>query len=397
MPPPFRLPFAALTCLLLLATPPLSLQAGQLPKLSDFSPAEISSRERARGKDLTVEAFGERFVIELHPNDALSIGLASAARDNALAGGRNAFYKGRIAARPASWARINRIGNAVRGMFSDGEHLYLIDQAEHFILPGERVLAPESTIVFRISDLVVDLLFDHGGVHLHAPDAPAADESSALAMPATAKRREGTTSAADLLPVTIVTDTEFTDAHGSDTQAIVLGRMNFVDGLYASQVGTGITLWHHEILTDNGSLISTDSGDLLDEFKQFLSSGDGSDIPFEGQAHLMTGRNIDDAAGYAYINVTCDTTYGIGVNQDLWSDTISALVVAHELGHNFGAGHDDDTNWCPEGTPAGIMNSMINPDNQNFSQCSLEAMTPNLETAPCLQLNPGFLFQDRFE
>ncbi len=386
--------YIALALLVLLASSVGATEANRLSQLKQFSPAVLSLNERVAEAEFSVEAFGERFLVELTLNEALWSRLTPARQAEAIGGGRNAFYQGKIVGVPSSWARINRIGNAVSGMFSDGEQLYLIDQAGAFILPQGSEVSPESTIVFRLSDLVADWQFDDGGLHHHDQSE---FQASAHAPISDASRLNDRQAATYMVPVTIVTDTQFTATHGGNTTAVVLARMNMVDGFYSSQVGTGILLWHHEILSNNGPLVSTSAGAMLSEFRDFMSTGPGSGIPFEGQAHLMTGRSISDAAGIAFVNVTCNTNAGVGVNQNLSGNTISALVVAHELGHNFSAGHDDDLDDCPAGTPAGIMNSLISSNNQTFSQCSLDAIIPKLENAACLQLSPGIIFQDRFQ
>ncbi|QOC21330.1 hypothetical protein IC757_09710 [Wenzhouxiangella sp. AB-CW3] len=384
-----------LLLLFLFVAGPLWSQANEDTELKAFSLADTSMHERAADARLTLQAFDKRFVLELVPNESLWSPQEAARRDQVLRDGRNAFYRGRLADNPRSWARINRIGDTLTGMFSDGTDLYMIDRARGFLLPDERRIEPDRTIAFRLKDLSAGWRIDDGGIEHHHEPA----ETDELADPPGHRpstrgspNRSGADFAAYMVPVTIVTDVEFGDEYGADTGAVVAGRMNFIDGIYESQVGTGIMLWHHETLEDNGSL----TGTSLREFQEFMSSDDGSNIPFEGQAHLVTGRAITNAAGMAYVGVTCSTDWGVGVNEGLWSDTISALILAHELGHNFGARHDDSSH-CPSGTEAGIMNSMINVSNQTFSQCSLDAMQPRLENATCLQRNPGLLFQDRFQ
>ena len=384
--------YRTLLLLALFAAAPLWGQHRESAELKDFAAAEIAFNERTADVEVTIEAFEQRFVFDLVPNEALWARLPDARRDRALDDGRNAFYRGGLTTNPGSWARINRVQGVVTGMFSDGEHLYLVDKAEGFKLPAGRTVEADATIVFRLSDLEARWRFDAGGAD-HHHDGGHDSELSTEWFPERLATQPSVRSADYLVPVTIVSDVEFTNEHGNDTEAVVLGRMNLIDGFYSGQVGTGILLWHHEVLDDNGSLTSPSVGD----FREFMDSGDGSGIPFEGQAHLFTGRDIEGAAGQAFLDVTCNTFSGVGVNEDLSNDTISALIVTHELGHNFGARHDDDTDSCPEGTPEGIMASTIGPNNNEFSQCSLDAMVPNLTSASCLQPSPGFVFQDRFQ
>ena len=72
--------------------------------------------------------------------------------------------------------------------------------------------------------------------------------------------------------------------------------------------------------------------------------------------HLMTRRTNTGTGGIAYLDVVCSPTYGVGFSANMDAGTAYNLptyawnlqVVAHELGHNFGANH---TPWC--GWPGG--------------------------------------------
>jgi len=72
--------------------------------------------------------------------------------------------------------------------------------------------------------------------------------------------------------------------------------------------------------------------------------------------HLMTRRTNTGTGGIAYLDVTCNPNFGVGFSANMDAGTAYNLptyawnlqVVAHELGHNFGANH---THWC--GWPGG--------------------------------------------
>ena len=64
--------------------------------------------------------------------------------------------------------------------------------------------------------------------------------------------------------------------------------------------------------------------------------------------------------------------------------TTSALVAAHELGHNFGADHDGEHGSPCASTPAGyLMEPTIN-GSSTFSACSLNSMEPVIASAACI-------------
>jgi len=347
---------------------------------------------------IQVYAFRRVFSLELAPNTNLLSSLKP--RQRGRVGGDDLFLKGALAGMPGSWARLNRINGSLSGGFFDGEELYLIDSAAGLLPPWHDAVEADATIVYRLRDLDLPIHVDAGGVDFAGNRAGAAAFAGygefVDHLREVAKMED---SAMFAMPLTVVSDVQFSNRHGSQTASVVAGRINLVDGIYSNQVGVGIALWHHEILRSNGSLTSSGARTLLDQFQTFMKSGAGSDIPFQGLAHLFTGRDLNGGTvGIAFLGTLCSSFGGYGVNQNLNSDTTSALVVAHELGHNFGAGHDNDTDSCPAGTFRGIMNSSID-GTEEFSQCSLDAMSDEVATAGCLIDNPGTepIFADGFE
>lgn len=97
-----------------------------------------------------------------------------------------------------------------------------------------------------------------------------------------------------------------------------------------------------------------DASDLLSEFR---SAWIGGGWPVSADlAHFISGANL--GGGIAYVNVLCNQSYGFGVSGNIngnlnwgtWDGTPSSftwdfVVVAHELGHNFGTGHTHS--YCP--------------------------------------------------
>jgi len=97
-----------------------------------------------------------------------------------------------------------------------------------------------------------------------------------------------------------------------------------------------------------------DASALLDEFR---TAWNASGWPASADlAHFISGANL--GGGVAYLNVLCNQSFGYGVSGNIdgtinwgaWtgqpgSFTWDFVVVAHELGHNFGANHTHS--YCP--------------------------------------------------
>lgn len=347
--------------------------------------------------ELSIAGFGARWTLLLEPNQTL-LGRLDAPARSAVYGRDNLFLAGRVADTAGSWARLSRVDGAWSGAFYDGDELYLVDRAAGLRLPAARSAAPNELLLYRFSDLDLAPILLHQPISFTAgrPSRTTADYRDFLSHLRELTALEDTVPF--LMPVTVVTDTQFNNRFGANTAARVASRINFIDGLYASQLGTGIQLFHHEPLAGNGPLTATDASDLLNQFRSFMSSGNGSDIPFQGLAHLFTARSRDGGiAGIAYLGVLCNTGFGYAVDWNLNNETTNGLVFAHEVGHNFNAPHDGE-GACQDETFRGIMNPSIN-GSQQFSNCSLARMSNSVAGASCLVANPlvDDLFADGFE
>ncbi len=361
-----------------------------------FLAPDFNDRIGSRGEvTFDLAGFNRRWTLNLDDNRTLVSSLNAKER-RAVRGDDNRFLSGSVVGIANSWVRLSRVDGRWSGGFFDGEELYLIDRPLGLRILSGHQPEPEQMLLYRFSDL------DPGPLFLHRPlEVSGQQQRSADFMEFISHLRELTVlqgGAPLLMPITVVTDTQFNSAFGFNTAAVVASRTNFIDGLYSGQLGTGITLFHHEPLSGNGPLTATSASELLTQFRLFMSSGAGSNIPFQGLGHLFTGRSRDGGiAGIAYLGVLCSGGFGYGVDWNLSNETTNSLVYAHEVGHNFNAPHDGE-NACSEETFRGIMNPSIN-GSQQFSDCSLGRMSAAVAIAGCLIENPDsqVLFINGFE
>lgn len=352
--------------------------------LDAFETIEMPAARSKAPTNIELRAFGRVFKLELSSNTGLLAALPAGQRNRVARD--DLFLQGRLSGVPDSWVRLNRIDGRFSGGFYDGTELYLIDDAGGLEKTRTGGQTRDETIVFRLSDLELPLHIDSGGVA--APGGPGTAASAKVYEQFVEDLREVATlqgNAMLALPLTIVSDARFTNRHGSNVTSVIAGRVNFIDGIYTNQLGIGIMLHHHEVLSGTDALDSADAPELLSQFRTFMTSGAGQTIPFEGLAHLITGKKLDgNTVGIAYMDVLCSDFAGYGLDQDLASETASALVLAHEVGHNFSAPHDGQPgSACENESFQGIMSGSLN-GSQEFSDCSIDRISHAASWSSCL-------------
>ena len=127
--------------------------------------------------------------------------------------------------------------------------------------------------------------------------------------------------------------------------------------------------------TANDPYTSSDAGTLLGQFQNEWLTNQGSiqrDV-----AHLFTGRNLNGGTiGVAFLGTIC-TTAGFGLVESNFTPAIACVtdLSAHELGHNWNAGHCN----CPNNT----MNAGLTCSNV-FTTASRNSIIAHRNTRPCL-------------
>ena len=77
----------------------------------------------------------------------------------------------------------------------------------------------------------------------------------------------------------------------------------------------------------------------------------------------------------------CDERLAASLSDNSWATLTAAQVMAHELGHNFGARHDAEAGSVCESTPDTFLMSPTVNGSGTFSACSLNTMAPVIAAA----------------
>ena len=335
------------------------------------TPAPTAPQE---SRQLSLTAFGKTFALELETNEQLIADLPTAQRQRLAQ--KIKLFRGQLTGIKGSWVRLSQGGSRYSGMIWDGTEIYIIDQSDEI---ANALTAPGTDsypIMYRLKDATwpdAQCALDPNAKPFNDYSALVQELNDAVqALPAATKE----------LSLAVVADTQFVTANRLDPEAAVVARTNVVDGIYSEQVGVHLRIAQIRSLQSNGTLTATASSTLLGQFATYASS---TGFTNPGLAHLFTGRDLDgNTIGIAYLSSLCSARFGTGVSQISGTGTAGALIVAHEIGHNFGAPHDNQSGSACAATANGfIMNPSAN-GSQTFSACSLQQMQPVIADAVCI-------------
>jgi hypothetical protein len=204
-------------------------------------------------------------------------------------------------------------------------------------------------------------------------------------------------------PVRIVTiatdaDAEWYARHGDQSDSIIAKFINTAEILYDAQFNIRFRIVSQHHYREQSPYTAVDVGGLLAQFvinpENPANFGVSRDLYRETISlnHLFTGKDLEGSVvGMAYIGVLCSApALSYGVTQ-YFGDLLTPLILAHELGHNFGAYHDISDS-------SGLMYPSVSvPAPNRFSINSIREISNHLashsrclldEVAPILQQIP---------
>lgn len=359
------------------------------------APATLQSPRGGGGASAAVKphvisfrTLGRRFDLEIEPNESVTQGaeILWIGEDGvAMEAPTAAFYRGRLLGEPDSWVRFTLRDGAWEGMISTPNEVYFVEPSQRFVADA----AADEMIAYRLSDIDPDWSSAACG----APhDESGGDATLGSDIRSLAGLAQGGGAAATLeeAEIGLVADYEYYQTYGTGTANRLLSILNQVDGIYQGEVGVKLKAGTIVVFTtvNDPFTNTTTPNTLLNEFSTFKSGNDdnpsqvlyGMDL-----AHLFTGRDMAGSViGIAWLGTLCSSFYGAGVSQDFSSDV---LLAAHEMGHNFGAPHDNQTGSACGYEPSGlIMNPVLSGLQPNFSGCSKTMIAAEVGAANCLQL-----------
>lgn len=334
-----------------------------------------------RHERLAFEAFGRRFELELEENAKVLSGIEPSRlkqlRDLTL-------FRGKVRGQPDSWVRLSLMNGQYTGAIWDGAELYSIEPRStlrpHLATPPAGTSA---TLIYRLSDTqggVIGGKCGTGGEIASAARSPLGRFKSLLGelkqMAAVVGTRE--------LIVAMLADQEYASQWGGQAFEAMVRRMNIVDGIFDYQVDVNIVPADFRTFSaENSPFTSNDPEQLLFQVADYRSAAPQNQA--RGLTHLLTGKPLDgQTLGIAYISALCSNDIGVGLSQEQWSELQTAMVIAHELGHNFGADHDGVPGSACSSTPQTFLMAPFLGSSTTFSSCSLNSINAHLAGASCV-------------
>jgi len=332
------------------------------------------------------------------------------------------FFRGEIIGHPDSLITLSKVDDTLKGLAFFYDKYYEITGSMQNLSDGEEPITAMQSTEVAVSDMAQRMTREMCPINTSAHHDMQMTAMATMSMntngsPPVAFAVGNVNLAAD---VALALDPPYVSFHGGETNAVVnaLQALDQADMFYrqAKPVnaagGLGIAL-HNVSIRVFSNALPFNVADIVDP-NSSLANGNQPEI--DAMAYLLlianptnsnalfgsirtvgaviTGFDLDDpvigdgVAGLSFVATSC-SSLGVSLNEG-WG-IASAVILAHEIGHNFGSCHDGDaaSAFCPTssvGCPAAspyIMAPFVSAAATQFSACSIANICSHINVQTC--------------
>ncbi len=360
---------AALVSFLLLILPP-AIFADETYGATLMAVEHIDSGQHSHRVTVQISNRIEHLLLNAHPhlNELLIVDTDGQTHQQS-----GIAYTGIVESLPSSWARLVIDGDYIAGTINThGQNLHLSSDGSGFNISGvERSLSRDTTVLPPPlppkRQIQHTELFEQIAVPVLTPFID----------------RDGVVSR--VAQIGVVVDSLYDEAIGGRGLSKAIATINSVDGIYREKFGLALKIDVIVLITDTDTL--TLNGNTLEDnlglFRDYRIQSDllPADLSL---VHLFTGVDTsDDSIGLAYSGAACRTDgYDVSMSRPF---RYPVILAAHEIGHNLGAMHDDETTECQTINDNLMFSEINSTTTQEFSSCSSTAITNRLQQSACYE------------
>ncbi|MEO6589940.1 MAG: FG-GAP-like repeat-containing protein [Pyrinomonadaceae bacterium] len=306
--------------------------------------------QKAEGRQsLTIQTSEKTFSLSVVPHDMRSSSYRAAETTSdgirSLKKGEVNTFKGMIDGEPNSQVRLTVDSSNVAGFFVSNATKYFIEPANHHSEFAEK----GDFVIYKDGDFLND-----EGFACDSEIQESIEFGKNYVFP------NGSADLTGLRVLKLATDADFEYVTQSGGAAAanqqILGILNMVEGAYQNELGLTIRVVFQHAWTTGDPFATnnpgtdpncqTTIGKVLCNFKNYWNMTFPNSQTPRDTAHLWSGKDTIANRGLAYVRVVCNPTSAYGVSGPSPWQEARLLISAHEIGHNLGANHAEETQSC---------------------------------------------------